>query len=111
MHPLLNQGCQPMKGQPALSDAQVVEHLKQVPGWSLVGGAIEKSFSFKDDLQALAFVNAVGWLAHSQDHHPAVQLLYSRCTLRFDTHDVGGLSINDFICAAKVDALQAGPHA
>jgi 4a-hydroxytetrahydrobiopterin dehydratase len=111
MHTLLNQHCRPMKGQPALSETQVAEHLALVPGWALVDGALEKRFSFKDDLQALAFVNAVAWLAHTQDHHPAVQLLYNRCTLRFDTHDVGGLSLNDFICAAKVDALQAGPAA
>ncbi len=108
MHPLLNQACQPMKGQPALAAEQVAQLLAQAPGWTLVDGAIERRFSFKDDLQALAFVNAVGWMAHTQDHHPAVQLLYSRCTLRFDTHDVGGLSLNDFICAAQVDALQAG---
>ncbi len=111
MHPLLNQRCQPMKGQPALSAEQVAAHLQQATGWALVDGAIEKAFRFKDDLQALAFVNAVAWLAHTEDHHPAVQLLYNRCTLRFDTHDVAGLSLNDFICAAKVDALQAGPTA
>jgi 4a-hydroxytetrahydrobiopterin dehydratase len=108
MHRLLDQTCRPMKGQPALTDEQVAQHLSQVPGWALVDGAIEKCFSFKDDLQALAFVNAVGWMAHTEDHHPAVQLLYSKCTLRFDTHEVNGLSVNDFICAAKVDALQAG---
>lgn len=108
MHPLLSQRCQPMKGQLALSAEQVAAHLTRAPGWALVGGAIERRFSFKDDLQALAFVNVVAWLAHTEDHHPAVQLLYSRCTLRFDTHDLGGLSLNDFICAAKVDALHAG---
>lgn len=111
MHPLLNQHCRPMSGQPALNAEQVTEYLAQAPGWALADGAIEKRFSFRDDLQALAFVNAVAWLAHTEDHHPAVQLLYSRCTLRFDTHDVGGLSLNDFICAAKVDALMAGLRA
>jgi 4a-hydroxytetrahydrobiopterin dehydratase len=55
----------------------------------------------------MAFVNAVAWIAHEQDHHPDLEVGYSRCRLRYSTHDVGGLSRNDFICAAKVDALLA----
>jgi 4a-hydroxytetrahydrobiopterin dehydratase len=105
MHPLTQQRCQALEGQPAMTADEIARHLAQAPGWSLVDGAIEKRWQFRDDLQALAFVNAVAWIAHQEDHHPAVQLLYNRCTLRFDTHSVGGISINDFICAAKVDAL------
>jgi 4a-hydroxytetrahydrobiopterin dehydratase len=55
----------------------------------------------------MAFVNAVAWIAHREDHHPDVALGYDRCTVRFATHAVSGLSLNDFICAAKVDALNA----
>ena len=53
----------------------------------------------------MAFVNAVAWIAHREDHHPDLLVSYNRCTVRFNTHSVGGLSINDFICAAKVDGL------
>jgi 4a-hydroxytetrahydrobiopterin dehydratase len=53
----------------------------------------------------MAFVNAVAWIAHAEDHHPDLLVSYNRCTVRFNTHSVGGLSVNDFICAAKLDAL------
>ena len=52
-----------------------------------------------------AFVNAVAWIAHREDHHPDMAFGYHRCTLRLNTHSVGGISLNDFICAAQVDAL------
>jgi len=87
--------------------ADIATHLKQVDGWSLVNGAIEKTFSFADYHRTMAFVNAVAWIAHREDHHPDVAFGYNRCTLRFNTHSVGGISLNDFICAAKVDALAA----
>ena len=85
--------------------AAVQEQLAQAPGWSWVDGAIEKQFSFADYHRTMAFVNAVAWVAHAQDHHPDLQVSYSRCTVRFNTHSVGGISINDFICAARLDAL------
>jgi 4a-hydroxytetrahydrobiopterin dehydratase len=53
----------------------------------------------------MAFVNAVAFMAHREDHHPELQLSYKRCTVRWQTHDVAALSANDFFCAAKVDAL------
>ena len=105
MQPLNQQHCQPLEGQPALTADQVTQHLTQVPGWSLAGDAIEKVYAFKDYHHTLAFVNALAWVAHSEDHHPDLLVFYSRCTVRFNTHSVGGISINDFICAAKVDAL------
>ncbi len=55
----------------------------------------------------MAFVNALAWVAHPEDHHPDLAVSYNRCAVRFNTHSVGGISINDFICAAKVDALLA----
>lgn len=85
--------------------ATVQAHLAQAPGWSWVDGAIQKQFSFTDYHRTMAFVNAVAWVAHAQDHHPDLQVSYSRCTVRFNTHSVGGISINDFICAARLDAL------
>lgn len=55
--------------------------------------------------ETIAFVNALAWVAHREDHHPDLSVGYNRCAVRFNTHAVGGLSVNDFICAAKLDAL------
>jgi 4a-hydroxytetrahydrobiopterin dehydratase len=70
-----------------------------------------RSFGFADYYKTLAFVNALAYIAHEQDHHPELTVTYNRCAVRYDTHSVnngkGGLSVNDFICAAKVDALVA----
>ena len=94
----------PLQGGP-MAAQEIDDHLKKVQGWSLVGGAIEKSFSFANYHQTMAFVNALAWIAHGQDHHPDLAVSYDRCVVRFNTHSVGGISINDFICAAKADAL------
>ena len=105
MNPLASRHCQPLEGQPAMGDAEVSQHLAHAPGWVLADGAIQKRYDFADYHRTMAFVNALAWIAHAEDHHPDLQVSYSRCTVRFNTHSVGGMSINDFICAAKVDAL------
>jgi 4a-hydroxytetrahydrobiopterin dehydratase len=94
----------PLQGGP-MAAQEIDDHLKKVQGWSLVGGAIEKTFSFANYHQTMAFVNALAWIAHGQYHHPDLAMSYDRCVVRFNTHSVGGISINDFICAAKADAL------
>ncbi|PNS07851.1 4a-hydroxytetrahydrobiopterin dehydratase [Solilutibacter silvestris] len=90
-----------------LSEADVRDLLPQVPGWELVedGHAINKTFQFEDYYRTMAFVNALAHIAHREDHHPDLSVHYNRCVVRYSTHDVGGLSENDFICAAKADAL------
>ncbi len=105
MHPLATQHCRPLEGEPALDAAQIDHHLAAAPGWALVDGAIQKRYDFADYHRTMAFVNALAWIAHAEDHHPDLLVSYSRCTVRFNTHSVGGISLNDFICAAKVDAL------
>ena len=97
--------CQALEGQAPMSAADVAAHLARIAGWGLVDGAIEKPFRFADYDRTLAFVNAVAWIAQREDHHPDLAFGYNRCTVRFNTHSVGGISINDFICAAKVQAL------
>jgi 4a-hydroxytetrahydrobiopterin dehydratase len=92
-------------GTPPLGPAQISTFLKDVPGWIHAQGAIEKTWSFADFHETMAFVNAVAWIAHREDHHPDVALGYNRCTVRWSTHSVGGVSENDFICAAKIEAL------
>lgn len=93
----------------ALSDAEVQQQLPLVPGWTLEQGKLAKTFSFQDYHETLAFVNAIAYVIHAEDHHPELTVTYNRCAVKFDTHSVndgrGGLSINDFICAAKVDAV------
>ena len=95
----------------ALSATEIVGQLTQLngesaQGWKLIDGALEKTFTFPNFHETMAFVNAVAWIAHREDHHPDLALGYSRCTVRFNTHDVGGISVSDFHCAGAVDALQ-----
>ncbi|GAB5604617.1 4a-hydroxytetrahydrobiopterin dehydratase [Sideroxyarcus sp. TK5] len=98
--------CQACKtGDPALSASAAGELLKQLDGWTLEGKSIRRTYAFKDYYQTIAFVNAIAWMTHREDHHPDLQVGYNRCTVEYSTHSVGGLSENDFICAAKVDAL------
>ena len=105
MNPLVNRHCQPLEGQPAMGAEEITTQLAQAPGWALADGAIQKRYDFADYHRTMAFVNAVAWIAHAEDHHPDLAVSYNRCTVRFNTHSVGGISINDFICAAKLDAL------
>lgn len=106
MTALSSRRCQPIvSGTAALSQQQVRGYLQQVAGWKECDGAIERTFSFKNYHEAMAFVNATAWISHQEDHHPDLQVGYNKCTVRYSTHSVGGLSDNDFICAAKVDAL------
>jgi 4a-hydroxytetrahydrobiopterin dehydratase len=83
--------------------------LTQLSGWEMDASeaSIAKVFRFRDFHETMAFANAVAWIAHREDHHPDLEVSYSRCRIRFSTHDVGGLSENDFISAAKVDRLSA----
>lgn len=77
--------------------------------WSNIDGGkgIQRTFHFKNYYQTIAFVNALAWVAHAQDHHPDLVISYNRCVVNYSTHSVGGLSENDFICAARIDALVA----
>jgi 4a-hydroxytetrahydrobiopterin dehydratase len=95
----------------ALSATEIVTQLTQLNGdaahgWRLIDGSLEKTYTFPNFHDTMAFVNALAWIAHREDHHPDLALAYSRCTVRFNTHDVGGISVSDFHCAAAVDALQ-----
>lgn len=100
--------CQPRRGAAhRLSAEQVAAFLLHSPQWAVIddGAAISRTFAFHDYYHTMAFVNALAWIAHREDHHPDLSVHYNRCVVRFSTHDVGGLSENDFICAAKADTL------
>lgn len=105
MHDLLAQTCRPVIGQPAITAEEAMSRLGSVPGWAVVSGGLQRQFKFEDYHRTMAFVNAVAWIAHREDHHPDMTVRWGDCTVRFSTHSVGGLSVNDFICAAKVNAL------
>ena len=106
---LAGKRCKPCeKGTPPLPPERVAALLKQVPGWEQRGGEISKTYSFKNYYETMAFVNAAAWVSHREDHHPDLEVGYNKCRVRYSTHSVGGLSENDFICAAKVEALMTG---
>jgi 4a-hydroxytetrahydrobiopterin dehydratase len=92
-------------GTPALTRARIDELLREVSGWSYDGKVIAKTWSFKNYYETMAFVNAVAWVAHRENHHPDMSVGYNRCRVEFNTHSIGGISQNDFICAAKIEAL------
>ena len=104
MRPLLEQHCIPQHGA-HLEAPALPSLLAQVPGWCLSGNTIERRFGFVDFNATMVFVNAVAAIAQTQDHHPDLSVSYSQCTVRYSTHSVHGLSINDFICAAAINAL------
>lgn len=98
--------CKPCEGGVAPLDPQQVSNLlKQLDGWEHVNGAIAKTYAFKNYYQTMAFVNATAWVSHREDHHPDITVGYNQCRVEYSTHAIGGLSENDFICAAKIDAL------
>ncbi|MGD2056404.1 MAG: 4a-hydroxytetrahydrobiopterin dehydratase [Gammaproteobacteria bacterium] len=101
--------CKPCEGGVApLNEEQSGELLASLHSdWNIdeSGKEISRSFHFKNYYQTIAFVNALAWVAHAEDHHPDIEVGYNRCLVRYSTHAIGGLSENDFICAAKIDAL------
>lgn len=107
---LTSKNCKPCEGGVApLSEKEITALLTEIPQWEYKQDKqeIQREFQFKNYYQTMAFVNAVAWLAHREDHHPDLEVAYNHCLVRYSTHAIGGLSDNDFICAAKVDALQA----
>ena len=106
MTALTTQKCKPCEGGvDPLKPAEVETLLKQLKGWACVDGTIAKSYAFRNYHETMAFVNATAWISHREDHHPDIVLGYNSCRVAYITHAIGGLSVNDFICAAKIDAL------
>ena len=106
MNELARKKCQPCEGGVApLGPAQVGPLLKGLEGWSPDGKAITKTYRFRNYFETMAFVNAAAWISHREDHHPDMLVGYNSCRVSYVTHAIGGLSENDFICAAMLDAL------
>ncbi|MFM9972495.1 MAG: 4a-hydroxytetrahydrobiopterin dehydratase [Burkholderiales bacterium] len=103
-----SRSCRPLGADtPPMPSAAIAATLQAFPGWALEHGAIAKTFSFPDYYQTIAFVNALAWMVHGQDHHPELVVRFNSCRVAFDTHSIGGVSENDFICAARIEELFA----
>ncbi|HEY6823782.1 MAG TPA: 4a-hydroxytetrahydrobiopterin dehydratase [Steroidobacteraceae bacterium] len=106
MNSLAQKKCKPCEGGVApYTEAQAKELLRQLKGWIIEDGRLVKAFPFTNYYQTMAFVNALAWISHREDHHPDMTIGYKECRIAYVTHAIGGLSENDFICAAKIDAL------
>ena len=88
-----------------MAAAAVAAQLAVLPAWRLKDGSLERAYGFGNYHETLAFVSALAFVIHREDHHPDLLVSYNRCIVRFNTHSVGGISENDFICAAKADAV------
>lgn len=108
MSDLVSKRCTPCtESTPRVAPEEVARLVATLPGYKadLLVGSISKVYEFDDFYETMAFVNAVAFIAHAEDHHPDLAVSYNRCAVTYSTHAIGGLSENDFICAAKVDAL------
>lgn len=98
--------CLPCEGGiPPIAEAAARELLNALPDWALVGKQLEKTFVFRNHYETMAFVNAIAWVSHRENHHPELTVGYKDCRVRYWTHAIDGLSDNDFICAAKLEKL------
>jgi 4a-hydroxytetrahydrobiopterin dehydratase len=106
MNELARKRCKPCEGGVKPFTPQEANQLvKTLTGWSIENGRLAKTFAFQNYYETMAFVNALAWIAHREDHHPDLAVHYNRCRVEYWTHAIDGLSENDFICAAKADAL------
>ena len=108
MNEFAERRCAPCQGNAvAQTREQAQTALKKLPNWELIedGKAIKREFKFKDFFRTMSFVNALAHVANIEDHHPDLEVGYNYCRVRYSTHEVKGLSDNDFICAAKIDRL------
>jgi len=108
MRELTTKRCEPCtESTPRVAPDEVTRLLTGLPGYKadLLVGSISKVYEFDDFYETMAFVNALAYIAHAEDHHPELAVSYNRCAVTYSTHAIGGLSANDFICAAKINAL------
>lgn len=107
MSELPDRHCTP--GAPRITPSRLTAALVQLPDWQVDSAAsqIERTLRFRDYYHTIAFVNAIAFMAHVEDHHPDLVVSFDRIVVRYSTHDAGGVTENDLICAAKVDRLFA----
>ena len=96
--------CRP--GAPRLGHDEINGHLAALAGWSFTDNRIAKTFRFASYYETMAFANAIAYVAHRENHHPDLAIGYDRCGVTYTTHDAGGVTVNDCICAAKIERLE-----
>ena len=94
-------------GAARLADADLAARMSTLAGWVAANGRLEKTFAFSNFHETVGFVNALAWIANREDHHPDLTVSYNRCIVAWSTHDAGGITENDVVCAAKTDRLLA----
>lgn len=99
------ESCQP--DMPLLNDIEIQEALSQLTDWrhDKDGACLHRTFTFKGYYKTMAFANAIAWIAHTEKHHPVLEIHYSCLHVKYQTHEAGGITKNDVICAAKIDAI------
>jgi 4a-hydroxytetrahydrobiopterin dehydratase len=106
MNELARKKCKPCEGgTKPFTPQEARELLKTLKDWNIENGKLAKVFPFRNYYETMAFVNALAWISHREDHHPDLGVHYNKCRVEYSTDAIGGLSENDFICAAKADAL------
>ena len=106
MNELAKKKCKPCEGGvKPFTPQEAQQLLKTLKGWAIEDGKLARTYAFKSYYETMAFVNALAWISHREDHHPDLGVHYNKCRVEYWTHAIGGLSENDFICAAKADAL------
>ena len=95
-------------GAAKLPDAEIATRLSTLAGWASADGRLVKTYGFANFHETIGFVNALAWIANREDHHPDLAVSYNRCSVAWSTHDAGGITQNDVVCAAKTDRLYAG---
>ena len=105
---LLQMTCINSKTVEKLSENEIIQYIQnQIPNWQFNNdkNVIYRKFEFKNFKQTMFFVNAVAYLCEKEIHHPNMQIGFNYCKIEFSTHDISGVSINDIICAYKIDNL------
>lgn len=106
---LSSKHCESCEGIGVALNAEQISHLMPQldKTWQTTSDhrMIKKAYSFKNFYETMAFVNAIAWIANTENHHPDLEIGYNYCRITFMTHALNGLSQNDFICAAKIDRL------
>ena len=109
MSSLTEKRCKPCEGgtAPLTSAAAETQRVRLAAGWQLSadGKNLQREFKFVDFYRTMSFVNAIAHIANLDDHHPDLEVGYNYCRVHYSTHSIGGLSENDFICAAKIDLI------
>src|SRR5947207_7960610 len=92
-------------GTPPLTEGDVRKVLREVPGWELAKKEIAKTYKFANYYETMAFVNAIAWISHKEDHHPDLEVGYNKCKVTYSTHSEGGITQKDLACAGKIEQL------